>query len=68
MIEELLMIHGCPHCGDSLPAIVTIMFQDPLPCNYGALEGLNREDFIAAHQSHRSAQIMACRKLEGEEE
>jgi len=63
MIEELLFMGGCPHCGDGEPALVTMMFMEPTRCTYGTLEGLNREEFIAVHQSHRSATIMACKKV-----
>jgi len=67
MIEELLFMGGCPHCGDGEPALVTIMFMEPIRCTYGTLEGLNREEFIAVHQSHRSATIMACKKVGADE-
>ena len=68
MIEEFLFMQGCPHCGDGEPAIVTMMLMEPTRCTYGTLEGLDREKFIAAHQSHRSANIMACKKLEAVDE
>jgi len=68
MIEELLFMQGCPHCGDGEPALVTMMFMDPTKFTYGKLEGLNRTEFIAAHQSHRSATIMACKKVGAQDE
>jgi len=65
MMEEFLFLSGCPHCDDGVPAIVTMWFTDPNPLiKYGKLEGVDREKFIAAHQSHRSAQIMSCKRLE----
>lgn len=68
MIEEFLFILGCPHCNDGVPAIVTMSFMEPMNVNYGHIAGVNREEFIEAHQSHRVASIMACRKLEVEDE
>ena len=68
MIEELLFLSGCPICQNGIPAIVTISFTDPHACEYGHIEGLNKEQFIHAHQSYRSASIMMCKHLELEEE
>ena len=67
MIEEFLFLAGCPICQNGIPAIVTISFQEPYDCTYGHIEGLNKEQFIHAHQSHRTATIMMCKHLEEEE-
>tara|TARA_Y100000004_G_scaffold182520_1_gene229340 strand:- start:113 stop:370 length:258 start_codon:yes stop_codon:yes gene_type:complete len=70
MIERLLFMTGCPICKNSGPSIVTMSFQDPMPCEYGHLDGLTpeqREKFIEIHQSHRMASIMTCEHILGED-
>lgn len=67
MIEEVFMLSGCPHCGDGIPAMITIFLDDPpnideKNIHFGGFK--DPKEAIHAFQSHRSLRIVACKPFE----
>jgi hypothetical protein len=66
MITEHVFLFGCPHCGDGIPSLVTIMTHAPYS---ERIEFINVKDEVKeALMKYGSSSIMSCRKLESEEE
>jgi len=65
-IIEVVFLHGCPCCMDNKPAIVTLMQHDPHNERTNYLGVTDAE--IAALQKYGSMNIMACKKINGDEE
>lgn len=60
-IEERVFIDGCPHCGDGIPAIVTLItWNYPATTNF---VGDWDEDLKAACLKYGHVRIMACKKV-----
>lgn len=63
MFEEVLFLHGCPHCGDGEPAIVTLVRHE---IHDDSVTYLNVEpEVIEALKSYPTIQVMACKKVIG---
>lgn len=62
MIHEVVFMHGCPHCGDGIPAIVTLIEHAPHDERVEYF-GVGPE-LIEALQQYSSMSIMACKKIE----
>ena len=61
MITENVFLFGCPHCGDGVPALVTLMTHAPYEPR---ITFVNVEDEVKeALLKYGSTSIIACKKL-----
>ncbi len=61
-MKEFVFLGGCPHCGDGVPALVTIMIHDPHDTEvsyYGEVS----DELKFELSCNPSARIFACRKI-----
>ena len=65
-MQEFVFLGGCPHCGDGIPAIVTMMVHDPHTPDMSYIGDVSDE--LKFELSCRpSARIFACRKISEED-
>ncbi len=67
-MREVLMISGCPHCGDGKPAVVTIMEMSHDEITRSNLVGDGwTEELIQAALTYPQVRIMSCMKVENDD-
>ncbi len=65
-LKEVVFLGGCPHCGDAIPAIVTMIIHEPHDTEvsyYGEVS----DELKFELSCKPSARIFACKKINEEE-
>ncbi len=65
-MKEVVFLGGCPHCGDAIPAIVTMIIHEPHDTEvsyYGEVS----DELKFELSCKPSARIFACKKINEEE-
>ena len=66
LMQEFVFLGGCPHCGDGIPAIVTMMVHDAHTPEMRYIGDVSDE--LKFELSCRpSARIFACKKISEED-
>ncbi len=66
-MEERVMMNGCPHCKDGIPAIVTYRIVEmPEDTNFVGDEWT--QELIEAIKEYGQMWIVACRKIKSDKE